>query len=351
MYVPNGSACTENNSQTPMDPSAITAQNWRVARVGRRFVRGNVALNDIVQTLGGIGIGDVPGATQLAAATDFRNAPACDTAILGDGSLYGGRVSQPGTTYTDPGSGDPVSMGGTVVGSDAGAAAPGATIPATPADVAAAVAAAASSPAAAGASGSGPSGAFDWWQNRRRPRVLCVPPNILPMMTVFPIPAAASSTAGAPVTSSPAAGPVARRAAPLKPARSPVSLPAAPAAVPTVAPTFPTTGNVCLDLMLNYVLQNQLSQTQIDNCALKGYSGIKNGPALTAAMIAWRNANYNALPHVADQPNVPPATPAMYRQYGFSGVSDGSGAGTALLMVLGGGVLLWAAVTATKGAR
>ncbi len=340
MYVPNGSACTENNSQTPMDPSAITAQNWRVARVGRRFVRGNVALNDLVQKLGGIGIGAVPGATLLASAADFRDAPACNTAILGDGSLYGGRVAQPGASYVDPGSGDPVSMGGTVVGSDVSVSAPGAA--ATPAAVAAAALAAASSAAPASPGGSGPSGAYGWWQNRRR-YVACVAPNILPMMTVFPIPAAASSTAAAPVTSSPAAGPVARRAAPVKPARSPVSLPAAPAAVPTVAPTFPTTGNVCLDLMLNYVLQNQLSQTQIDNCALKGYSGIKNGPLLTNAMIAWRNANYGALPHVADQPNVPPATAAMYRANGFGGLGD-SGAGTALLMVVGGGVLLWAAV-------
>ena len=33
MYVSSGSACTEHNSQTPMDPRAIAAQYNRVARM------------------------------------------------------------------------------------------------------------------------------------------------------------------------------------------------------------------------------------------------------------------------------------------------------------------------------
>lgn len=69
--------------------------------------------------------------------------------------------------------------------------------------------------------------------------------------------------------------------------------------------------------MLNYVLQNQLTPQQIVTCAQKGYSGIKNGPALTTAMIQWRNANFNSLPKVPDQPNVPAYTSAMGKQYGM----------------------------------
>src|SRR5580692_7939674 len=94
MYVSSGSACTEPNSQTPMSPAAIARQDARVARMGNRFVRGNVALNTLVQTLGGVGIGnDVPGVTELAYAADFRNAPACDSSISGNHSLYGGRIA------------------------------------------------------------------------------------------------------------------------------------------------------------------------------------------------------------------------------------------------------------------
>ena len=75
---------------------------------------------------------------------------------------------------------------------------------------------------------------------------------------------------------------------------------------PTTKPTFPTTGNLCLDIMLNYVDPSQVSTQQLVDCAMKGYSGNRNGPKLTTPMIAWRNANYASLPKIPDNPSVPP---------------------------------------------
>jgi hypothetical protein len=344
MYVQQGAACTQPNSSTPMSQAEINRQNWRVARVGRRFVAGNVALNDIVQKLGGIGIGPVPGAAVLARAADFRNAPSGNTAILGDGSLYGGRVSIAGAPdYVPPDSGIPVAMGGTVVGSAAAfgdeGLAPGASgssisTAGLPSGVAA--------PASSDGSGAGNPGLYGWWDPRRvAPAVACAVPMVLPMMTVFPIPM------GGPTSSPAAPGPVASPGGP-KP-KTP-----APSPGPTVtpggpAPKFPTTGNVCLDLMLNYVLQDQLTQNQVIQCALKGYSGIKNGPALTPSMIAWRNANYSKLPKVADQPNVPDATSAMFKQYGMGALPQTSL--SALAWVGIGAVGLWALASAMGKGR
>lgn len=201
MYVSSGSACTEKNSQTPMDPRAVTAQDRRIARIGNRFVRGNVALNVIVQTLGGVGIGtDVPSVTELSSAADFRNSPGCDTAILGNGSLYGGRLANgsqaPG--LDEGGAMLPLSLGGNVMGSTALPGTPSVAPAGAPAAVAASGAPGAPAPAPGSGTpvGPGTSGAYEWWNNRRAGRKACVTPSILPLMTVFPIgaPPAASST-------------------------------------------------------------------------------------------------------------------------------------------------------------
>ena len=91
---------------------------------------------------------------------------------------------------------------------------------------------------------------------------------------------------------------------------------------PATCPPFPTTGNLCLDIALNYVDPSQVSATQLAACAEKGYSGNKNGPLLTPAMIACRAQNYGSLPKIPDNPNVPQATPALLQQYGMSGLGD-----------------------------
>jgi hypothetical protein len=227
-----------------MDPRAVTAQAWRVARVGNRFVRGNVALNTLVQQLGGVGIGDdVPGVTELAAAADFRNAPGCDTGILGDGSLYGGRIANPSQAagFDQGGTMLPLSMGGDVMGSLQvpgspvvllpAAASPAAVLPGSSSSTSASGAggagggaggagngAAAGNPAASSPSSApgrgvypgGPGGLSWHWMGSRRSSfargVTCAPPEVLPMQTVFPIPGAgaraSSSAAGAAVPSS-----------------------------------------------------------------------------------------------------------------------------------------------------
>jgi hypothetical protein len=214
MYVSSGSACTERNSQTPMDPRAIARQDARVARMGNRFVRGNVTLNTLVQTLGGVGIGDdVPGVTELAAAADFRNSPGCSTSISAGGGLYGGRIASgsqaPG--INEGGAYLPLSLGGNVMGSPAVPGSPAVTQAQSDAGASlaaiaaaggdpAAIAAAAGTPASApGASSfSGPAGAYNWWQNRRGGRA-CSVPQILPLMTVFPIGSIGSETQAAAV--------------------------------------------------------------------------------------------------------------------------------------------------------
>lgn len=51
MYVPFGSACDEQNSETPMTQARIDAQNNRVARVGKKFTDGNAVMAAIVNGL------------------------------------------------------------------------------------------------------------------------------------------------------------------------------------------------------------------------------------------------------------------------------------------------------------
>lgn len=100
---------------------------------------------------------------------------------------------------------------------------------------------------------------------------------------------------------------------------------AATTPVPSTPPTFPTTGNICLDLILNYVDGSQVSMAQQMACNKLGYPGQNiNGPLLTTPMVAWRGANYSKLPKVPDQPNVPTYTQAMGTKYGLGDWDGGS---------------------------
>jgi hypothetical protein len=80
---------------------------------------------------------------------------------------------------------------------------------------------------------------------------------------------------------------------------------AATTPVPATCPPYPTTGNLCLDLMLNYVDPSQVSATQLLLCAQKGYQGNTDGPKLTPQMLACRAANYATLPKIPDNTNIP----------------------------------------------
>lgn len=98
--------------------------------------------------------------------------------------------------------------------------------------------------------------------------------------------------------------------------------------VPATAPTFPTTGNICLDLLLNYVDPSQVSVSQLTDCATSQVVGtcrkVTNGPALTTAMIAWRNANYAQLPKVPYQ-KPQSLTDSQKTLCGGSGMGDWDG--------------------------
>lgn len=327
-YVSSGAACTERNSQTPMSPAAIAAQNARVARMGNRFVKGNVTLNTLVQTLGGVGIGEnVPGVTELAAAADFRNSPGCDTSILGDGSLYGGRIANgsQGPGLDEGGAFLPLSMGGNITGSPASPGAPAAWTPGTDAGASAAAAASSGSPGVTSSSsgpavGPGGPGGIPWSWNARGIRAArrC-PPQLLPMMSVFPIPIPPPGVVSGPT---PPAGTV-----------PPASAPAPVASGGPPPGGYPTTGNVCLDLALGYVIQNQVDPRQGLTCAEAGYMGNKDGPLLTESFIQWRAANFNRLAKVPYVANPPQATSAMLVQNGLAGY-DGGGQGSCICLVV-----------------
>jgi hypothetical protein len=92
MYVTSDMACNQPNSATPMSQARITAQDNRVARVGSQFENGNAILSNLVQQLGGIGIGNPPGATPRTTTPTFVNSPACSTAVLTGGGIYGRRL-------------------------------------------------------------------------------------------------------------------------------------------------------------------------------------------------------------------------------------------------------------------
>jgi len=104
-YVTSDMACNEPNSATPMTAKRIAAQNARVAAVGQKFISGNWTLSNLVQTLGGIGIGtNVAGTTPRSTPADFSNSPSSDFPVL-PGKLYGRMIRIPGA-----GDGQPILM-------------------------------------------------------------------------------------------------------------------------------------------------------------------------------------------------------------------------------------------------
>lgn len=109
------------------------------------------------------------------------------------------------------------------------------------------------SPSGRGAKGSGP------FENSRR--VGCPAPQVLPLLTVFPIP--------------PAPRPASKLPPPVAPP-SPHLAPPAPAPPPPVTQASCRTGNICADLRAGCVLQYQVSPEQLLACAMAGWSGNQN---------------------------------------------------------------------------
>lgn len=79
MYVLGSLACSLPNSQTPMSPERIAAQNRRVARVGQKFDVGNAALDNIMARL----------SPPIAA-------PSCGMLLTSDGLRIGSPFPEPG---------------------------------------------------------------------------------------------------------------------------------------------------------------------------------------------------------------------------------------------------------------
>jgi hypothetical protein len=167
------------------------------------------------------------------------------------------------------------------------------------------------------------------------------------MMTVFPIPAV--WPAGAPAASpgtvpAPMPGPL----NPTPPAPAPASSPQS--AGPPGG--YPTTGNVCLDMALGYVLQNQVDPRQGLTCAEAGYQGNKSGPLLTPSFLQWRAANYNNLRKVPYVARPPAVSQQQLVQYGLAGVGQYDDSGSCMCLVviaLATAAGIWWAYEESKG--
>jgi hypothetical protein len=92
MFFPDSQACNLPNSETPMDPGAISAQDSFIASIGQRFVDGNTSLNDIMTALGGNSLdaltGDAGVPTTGAGGFPFFPGPGAPRPY--PGSLWGG---------------------------------------------------------------------------------------------------------------------------------------------------------------------------------------------------------------------------------------------------------------------
>jgi hypothetical protein len=150
MFVPDTQACDLPNSASPMDPSAVTAQDAYIARVGQSFVNGDGALSDIMQALGG---------NPLSALSGDAGVP---TTGAGGFPFF-------------PGAGAPTPFPGSLWAGPGGAGGGG-----------------------AGGAGSTAAGS----STKNRGRVLCVPPVVVPLVARVPIPLPRSGP-----VATPAAGP------------------------------------------------------------------------------------------------------------------------------------------------
>lgn len=325
MYVKSSMACNLPNSGTPMRQSAIDAQDAYVSAVGNHFVDGDSVLGALIQALGG---------NRVDAATGDAGIPTV------------------GVPYFDPSTGALIGAG--LVPSGAGAApssASGSPIPGAP-----------------GTSRHGRA----FWVYRRNARLfgggvqgggqpLGVPgsllaarraanagpscndlPQPMPLMTVFP---------------SPALAPVAAPTAP-----APV---VAPAAAPPAAPApkmlaIPSTGNVCADLTLGLLLDQQVTLDQLRYCSTNGYQGAHQPPGWVVRLQqqAIANGTLPMVPFQASEPNTDPLgypskfTPfvnQIFASNGLAGVPAASPtAGSSTLMwgtLLAGAALMYYAAT------
>lgn len=202
-------ACSEPNSASPISAAAIAQQNAQLAAAAAVFDNGDTALNDLISALGG-------------------NAAGTGSA----GALQGGAG---------------VPTGATLVPNPSGA--PGLVWAAPP------------------SSGFFPPQPYYSWGGGRNGGGFkmgaknCALPEILPLVTVFPVPAAAPVVAPAPINPSPVAA-----AAPVSPADCAVNA-----------------DTICQAIQSGCVLSSQVSAAQLAACSRAGWVGNYNQyPALAA---------------------------------------------------------------------
>lgn len=294
MYVISSGACSEPNSATPMSQDDIDRQDAQISAVGSDFDNGNATLDSLIRSLGGnptstvagdAGVATV-GAPVLAAQVV---SPANGSAAPGSSST--GRLAPGGAAGSANGSRRHVYdrnarlFGGGVQGGG------------TPLGVPEALAAAARQRLVTG------SGAN------------CSLPQVFPLVTIFPVPAIMPSASVTPAAPSP------------KPATVAV---AAPSPAPPSARPIPSTGNVCVDLVLGLVTKDQVTNAQEAYCSAQGYQGAHFPP--TWIQIQQINQKVaGTLPMVPYQ--TPPANtdtqgyPAQYNAFETSLLNGGSGVG------------------------
>jgi hypothetical protein len=326
VYLKSSMACNLPNSGTPMPQSAIDAQDAYVAAVGNHFVDGDNVLGALIQALGG---------NRVDAATGDAGIPTV------------------GVPYFDPSTGAIIGAGPVVGpgGAAAGSPSSGSPIPGAP-----------------GTSRHGRA----FWVYRRNARLfgggvqgggqpLGVPgallaarraanvgpscsdlPQAMPLLTVFPSPPLA------PVVAPPPAAVVAAPVAAAPPAPAPQSLP------------IPSTGNVCADLTLGLLLDQQVTLDQLRYCSSNGYLGAHQPPGWVVRLQqqAIANGTLPMVPFQASEPNTDPLgypskfTPfvnSIFASNGLAGVPAAPSApGSSTLMwgtLLAGAALMYYAAT------
>jgi hypothetical protein len=324
MYYQSDAACSQPNSATPMSQSAIDAEDAYIAAVGDLFNRGDATIGQLIASLGGNPVAFSSGILQTGGDSGVPTLG--DPASLSSPPYAPNALSWPAAPGSGPGAGPG--------GGGAGSAPSGA--PGTAAHSRRYHILRRNLHLFGGGPGGGgtPNGVdASLRDGGRRSGVNCAAPEVLPLVTVFPIPMV--TPASLPV-SAPVAAPIAQ-----------------PAAAPPQRRAIPSTGNVCADLTLGLLTKDQVTLDQMRYCSVNSYQGSQVPPAWVIQEQA-RQIAAGTLPKIPFQAS-PPNTDArgypsqyvpffndLFAQSGLSGVptsSAPSAAGVFALLFLAAGAM------------
>jgi len=264
------------NSQTPMPQSEIDAQNAYIAAVGNDFVNGDQTLDELIQQLGG---NPVPSATGSAGiptvGAPFPLIPAVIPTVAGTPMATPGAAGSPAAAGTQQSPDSPTAQLVQYIDQQNRRRFGG------------------------GAGGGGkPLGVEQALRQYQRSLIGstpgCPPPQVQPLYTTtFPVPMVVTPS---PITI-PAPSPVAPVPVPA------VAAPVTPAAPSTLQP-LPTTGNVCADLTLGLITQDQVTMDQLRYCSDNGYVGSHVPPSWVVLLQQQYRAS-GKLPQIPFQSSPP----------------------------------------------